>query len=73
MIGKEDCEEENSKILKESSKEANLAPQVSMEGKVVPPPFPQRLVSNKKEKQFHDIFKTLRKVEINIPLLDAIK
>jgi hypothetical protein len=40
--------------------------------KVNAPPFPQRLVKPKKEKQLMDIFETLRKVEINIPLLDAI-
>jgi hypothetical protein len=37
------------------------------------PPFPQRLLKPKKEKQLVDIFKTLRKVEINIPLLDTIQ
>jgi hypothetical protein len=41
--------------------------------KVNAPPFPQRLVKSKKENKFLDIFKTLRKVEINIPLLDAIQ
>ena len=50
MIGKEDGEDGNSKKPTESSKEANVVPKVSMEGKVAPPPFPQRLVSNKKEK-----------------------
>ena len=40
---------------------------------VIPPPFPSRLeVSKKKEeeKEFLDIF---RKIEINLPLLDALK
>jgi len=46
---------------------------VSLKEKVNAPPFPQRLVKPKKEKQHLDIFKTLRKVEINIPLLDAIQ
>jgi hypothetical protein len=46
---------------------------VSLKEKVNVPPFPQRLVKPKKEKQHLDIFKTLRKVEINIPLLDAIQ
>jgi hypothetical protein len=41
--------------------------------KVNAPPFPQRLVKPKKEKQLMDIFETLRKVEINILLLDAIQ
>jgi len=36
------------------------------------PPFPQRLVKPKKEKQLLNIFETLRKVKINIPL-DAIQ
>ena len=41
--------------------------------KVNAPPFPQRLVKPKKEKKLLDIFETLIKVEINIPLLDAIQ
>ena len=44
-----------------------------MEREYLPPPFPQRLVKPKKEKKLFDIFETLRKVEINIPLLDAIQ
>ncbi|CAL9020201.1 unnamed protein product, partial [Prunus brigantina] len=49
------------------------ATKVSEKEKVIFPPFPQRLVKQKKEKHLLDIFETLRKVEINIPLLDAIK
>jgi hypothetical protein len=45
----------------------------SKKEKVNAPPFPQRLVKPKKEKQLRDIFETLRKVEIKIPLLDAIQ
>jgi hypothetical protein len=41
--------------------------------KVNAPPFPQRLVKPKKEKKLLYIFETLRKMEINIPLLDAIQ
>jgi hypothetical protein len=37
------------------------------------PPFPQRLVKLKKEKQLLNVFEALKKVEINIPLLDTIK
>ena len=44
-----------------------------MEREYLPLPFPQRLVKPKKEKKLFDIFETLRKVEINIPLLDAIQ
>jgi hypothetical protein len=44
-----------------------------MEREYLPPPFPQRLIKQKKESKLLDIFEILRKVEINIPLLDAIK
>ena len=44
-----------------------------MEREYPPPPFPQRLVKPKKEKKLLNIFETLRKVAINIPLLDAIQ
>jgi hypothetical protein len=46
---------------------------VSEMEKVDAPPFPRRLVKPKKENKLLDIFKILRKVQINIPLLDAIK
>jgi hypothetical protein len=46
---------------------------VSVKEKVNAPPFPQRLVKPKKEKQLLDIFETFRKVKINIYLLDAIQ
>ncbi|XP_022003481.1 uncharacterized protein LOC110900932 [Helianthus annuus] len=38
-----------------------------------PPPFPSRFQSTKKEKEDQEIMETFRKVEVNIPLLDAIK
>ncbi|KAH9782757.1 hypothetical protein KPL71_009045 [Citrus sinensis] len=40
---------------------------------VIPPPFPSRFEKSKKEEQEKDILETFRKVEVNIPLLDAIK
>ena len=46
---------------------------VSEKEKVNAQPFLQRLVKPKKEKQLLDIFETLRKVEINIHVLDVIK
>ncbi|KAJ0458186.1 putative aspartic peptidase domain superfamily [Helianthus annuus] len=36
-------------------------------------PFPARLQSTKKEREEQEIMETFRKVEVNIPLLDAIK
>ncbi|KAM2188226.1 hypothetical protein ACFX1R_031797 [Malus domestica] len=42
---------------------------------VVPPnvPFPRRFMQSKKEEAEKDIFEMFRKVQVNIPLLDAIK
>ncbi|KAJ9168419.1 hypothetical protein P3X46_019944 [Hevea brasiliensis] len=37
------------------------------------PPFPERLAKSKKEKEEREILDTFQKVEVNIPLLDAIK
>ena len=38
-----------------------------------PPPFPSRLAKPNKENKEKEILEMFRKVEINIPLLDAIK
>ncbi|XP_027174698.1 uncharacterized protein LOC113774352 [Coffea eugenioides] len=38
-----------------------------------PPPFPSRLKKSKKQDKEKEILKVFRKVEINIPMLDAIK
>ncbi|KAG8490272.1 hypothetical protein CXB51_016045 [Gossypium anomalum] len=40
---------------------------------VMPPPFPGRLARDKKENEEKEILETFRKVEVNIPLFDAIK
>ena len=40
---------------------------------VTPPPFPSRFAKSKKEEVEQEIFETFCKVEVNIPLLDAIK
>ena len=39
----------------------------------IPPPFPSRFKQSKKEEQEKEILETFCKVEVNIPLLDAIK
>ena len=39
----------------------------------IPPPFPSRFKQSKKGEQEKEILETFRKVEVNIPLLDAIK
>jgi hypothetical protein len=56
-----------------SPDEASTSKVSKMEREYPPPPFPQRLVKPTKEKKLFDIFETLRKVEMNIPLLDAIQ
>ncbi|KAL2228808.1 UNVERIFIED_CONTAM: Retrovirus-related Pol polyprotein from transposon 17.6 [Sesamum indicum] len=40
---------------------------------VTRPPFPERFTKAKKEEEEKEIFETFRKVEVNIPLLNAIK
>ncbi|KAL0404027.1 UNVERIFIED_CONTAM: hypothetical protein Sradi_2043500 [Sesamum radiatum] len=40
---------------------------------VTRPPFLERFAKSKKEEEEKEIFETFRKVEVNIPLLDAIK
>ena len=39
----------------------------------ITPPYPSSLAKSKKEEQEKEILDTFRKVEVNIPLLDAIK
>ncbi|XP_023737796.1 uncharacterized protein LOC111885792 [Lactuca sativa] len=40
---------------------------------VIPPPFPSRLAPSKKKEEGKEFLETFRKVQINFPLLDAIK
>ncbi|KAK4401225.1 Heat shock factor protein HSF30 [Sesamum angolense] len=40
---------------------------------VTKPPFPERFTKSKKDEEAKEILETFRKVEVNIPLLDAIK
>ncbi|XP_019177672.1 PREDICTED: uncharacterized protein LOC109172885 [Ipomoea nil] len=40
---------------------------------VIPPPFPSRLAKSKKVEEEKEILETFRKVEVYIPLFDAIK
>ncbi|KAM2064664.1 hypothetical protein ACFX16_028035 [Malus domestica] len=56
-----------------SNKGKNVSNSVSTN--VVPSnaPFPSRFMQTKKEEAEKDILETLRKVQVNIPLLDAIK
>ncbi|XP_027166394.1 uncharacterized protein LOC113766399 [Coffea eugenioides] len=51
--------------------EVTLAPSVPIKSNL--PPFPCRLEKTKKTEKEKEIFEVFRKVEINIPLLEAIK
>ncbi|KAM1885053.1 hypothetical protein ACFX14_037781 [Malus domestica] len=57
-----------------SANKGNEVP-ILINSKVVPPnvPFPYRFMQSKKEEAEKDILETFRKVQVNIPLLDAIK
>ncbi|KAL0378894.1 UNVERIFIED_CONTAM: hypothetical protein Sradi_3194900 [Sesamum radiatum] len=62
--------------LENSPKEVENSNQVGEEHPKVfvsKPPFPERFAKSKKEEGEKEILETLRKVEVNIPLLDAIK
>ncbi|CAN6695167.1 unnamed protein product [Malus baccata var. baccata] len=61
------------KLSKLSDKGKNVSNSVSTN--VVPSnaPFPSRFAQTKKDEAEKDILETLRKVQVNIPLLDAIK
>ncbi|XP_070013877.1 uncharacterized protein [Nicotiana sylvestris] len=41
--------------------------------KVIPAPFPQRLVKQKKEDQYKKFIEMLRQIQLNIPLMDALR
>ena len=62
-----------SEIKSQVSPDEASASKVSEMEKVNAPPFPQRLVKPKKENKLLDFSEIFRKVQINIPLLDAIK
>ncbi|KAI3755784.1 hypothetical protein L1987_55590 [Smallanthus sonchifolius] len=72
--GIQDEEEEVIVEEKNEEKKKEAPKQVESEVKITtPPPFPSRLRSTKKEREDQEIMETFRKVEVNIPLLDAIK
>ncbi|XP_023734605.1 uncharacterized protein LOC111882473 [Lactuca sativa] len=67
-----DEEEEDKEIeVEEAIKEEEEEP-IETKVKVTPAPFPSRLASTKREREDDEIMAMFRKVEINIPLLDAI-
>ncbi|XP_023729171.1 uncharacterized protein LOC111876828 [Lactuca sativa] len=76
--GPDQQEDEEEEIVVEQESEATEEVHkkdgpAEAEVKITPPPFPSRLKNMKKEKEDKEIMDFIRKVEINIPLLDAIK
>ncbi|XP_031108716.1 uncharacterized protein LOC116013208 [Ipomoea triloba] len=65
-------DEETEKEVHQPQNDQKLVKE-SPETLVIPPPFPSRLAKSKKAEEEKEIFETFRKVEVNIPLLDAIK
>ncbi|RDY03788.1 hypothetical protein CR513_12576, partial [Mucuna pruriens] len=53
--------------------ESDADSQVPQQDKTVPLPFPTRTISTRKLESDEELLRMFRKVEINIPLLDAIK
>nr|XP_027101695.1 uncharacterized protein LOC113722619 [Coffea arabica] len=76
VIPKDKDEEKiENELEKEDSNGANpkVLPDPIITVKTNPPPFPSRLEKSKKQDKEKEILEVFRKVEINIPLLDAIK
>ncbi|XP_048227305.1 LOW QUALITY PROTEIN: uncharacterized protein LOC125369336 [Ricinus communis] len=68
-LTKENEEEVSSK----ASRRVKFDPPLSLSSHTPLPHFPRRLAKPKEDEQEKEILDTFRKVEINIPLLDAIK
>ncbi|XP_023743433.3 uncharacterized protein LOC111891605 [Lactuca sativa] len=66
-------EEEEMELEKKEDKSKTPSKQVPIEAKFTPPLFPSRLSKSKREREDNEIMEMFRKVEVNIPLIDAIK
>ncbi|KAK4395446.1 hypothetical protein Sango_1698900 [Sesamum angolense] len=64
---------EELKILPKQAKKSNLTHEEHPKVFVPKPPFPERFAKSRKKEEEREILETLRKVEVNIPLLDVIK
>ncbi|KAL0307007.1 UNVERIFIED_CONTAM: hypothetical protein Sradi_6118000 [Sesamum radiatum] len=64
---------EELKILPKQAEKSNITHEEHPKVFVPKPPFPERFAKSKKKEEEREILETLRKVEVNIPLLDVIK
>ncbi|XP_070005234.1 uncharacterized protein [Nicotiana sylvestris] len=58
---------------KGKAKNPNREKPASSEQRVIPAPFPQRLVKQKKEDQYKKFMEMLRQIQLNIPLMDSLR
>ena len=63
----------NSENSDKAGKVSNLSSSVSTNAPLVPMPFPSRFAESKKYDDEKEILETFKKVQVNLPLLDAIK
>nr|XP_027071989.1 uncharacterized protein LOC113696805 [Coffea arabica] len=76
VTAKDKDEERIEKELKEEGRDTKNSKVISdpiIAVRTNPPPFPSRLEKSKKQDKEKEVLEIFRKVEINIPLLDAIK
>ncbi|XP_048228283.1 uncharacterized protein LOC112534948 [Ricinus communis] len=73
LKGSELSKENEEEVSSKASHRVKFDPPVSLSSHTPLPPFPSRLAKPKEDEQEKEILDTFRKVEINIPLLDAIK
>ena len=71
IIIDDDIEKEEAPVKTQvSSPKVTTKPPISVN---TLPPFPSKFVKSKKEEQEKEILEMFRKVEVNIPLLDAVR
>ncbi|XP_070009496.1 uncharacterized protein [Nicotiana sylvestris] len=58
---------------KSKAKKPNREKPASSAQKVIPVPFPQRLVKQKKEDQYRKFIEMLCQIQLNIPLMDSLR
>ncbi|XP_048236214.1 uncharacterized protein LOC125371364 isoform X2 [Ricinus communis] len=71
--GEPSKEKEEKEASSKASRGVKFDPPLSLSSHTPLPRFPSRLAKPKEDEQEKEILDTFRKVEINIPLLDAIK
>ncbi|XP_070017836.1 uncharacterized protein [Nicotiana sylvestris] len=67
-------EKEGEQLLEQVVEKASSKEKTQSSGqRLIPAPFPQRLVKQKKDDQYRKFMEMLRKIQLNIPLMDALR